>query len=294
MIKQITTNDNFEVLARLLNDSYQTVADEFGLTKENCATNNAFITAKELKSQLTNNREFFCSVIDEKVVGFIAIEKSEREDETYYIEKVAVHPNFRHDGLGVKLMEFATDRIKNLGGIKISVGIINENERLKKWYILQGFKEINIREFQHLPFEVCYMEKRLISCSLVEDLPTAESFYELFETTGWNTERKDKEQLYKAIQNSWYTLSAYSDKTLVGFGRIISDGSLHAFIVDLIVSPAFQDKGLGTILLKNLVNEAISQGISDIQLFCAKGKKIFILKTVFWNVLQIHPECNGF
>ncbi len=130
-------------------------------------------------------------------------------------------------------------------------------------------------------FDIKRMKKTLISYSLVEDLPTAESFYELFETTGWNTERKDKEQLYKAIQNSWYTLSAYSDETLVGFGRIISDGSLHAFIVDLIISPVFQDKGLGTILLKKLVNQAISQGISDIQLFCAKGKKDFYLKNGF-------------
>lgn len=140
--------------------------------------------------------------------------------------------------------------------------------------------ELNIQKNGN-DLDVKRMKKALISYSLVEDLPSAESFYDLFETTGWNAERKDKEQLYKAIQNSWYTLSAYSDKMLVGFGRIISDGSLHAFIVDLIVSPAFQNKGLGTILLKSLVNQAISQGISDIQLFCAKGKKDFYLKNGF-------------
>lgn len=140
--------------------------------------------------------------------------------------------------------------------------------------------ELNMRRNGN-NLDVKRMKKTLISYSLVEDLPTAESFYVLFETTGWNAERKDKEQLYKAIQNSWYTLSAYSDKMLVGFGRIILDGSLHAFVVDLIVSPSFQNKGLGTILLKNLVNQAISQGISDIQLFCAKGKKDFYLKNGF-------------
>lgn len=125
------------------------------------------------------------------------------------------------------------------------------------------------------------MKKSLMPYLLKDDLPRAESFYELFETTGWNTERKDKEQLYKAIQNSWYTLSAYSGEALIGFGRIISDGSLHAFIVDLIISPAFQKKGLGTILLDSLVNQSISQGIFDIQLFCAKGKKNFYLKNGF-------------
>ena len=123
MIQQISVNDKFDALVQLLNEAYLTVADEFGLTKENCATNNAFITAEELKSQLTDNREFFSFVLDRKAIGFIAIEKSVRVAGTYYIEKVAVHPNFRHNGIGVKLMSFATDRIKHLGGSKISIGV---------------------------------------------------------------------------------------------------------------------------------------------------------------------------
>ncbi|SHE37967.1 GNAT family N-acetyltransferase [Dysgonomonas macrotermitis] len=159
MIKQVSTKDNFELLARLLNEAFRTVAHEFGLTRENCPTNNAFITGDELKSQLNEKRKFFYLTEDSKPVGFIAIEKSEREDRTFYIEKVAVHPAYRRRKMGVKLMDFATGYIRELNGSKISIGIINENVQLKKWYSLQGFRETGIKIFEHLPFDVCYMEK---------------------------------------------------------------------------------------------------------------------------------------
>lgn len=51
MIKQVSTKDNFGLLSGLLNEAFRTVAHEFGLTKANCPTNNAFISADELKSQ---------------------------------------------------------------------------------------------------------------------------------------------------------------------------------------------------------------------------------------------------
>lgn len=161
MIKKVSQKNNFEILAKLLNDSFLTVAKEFGLTKENCPTNNAFISAEDLRSQSDDNREFYCLWENEMPYGFIAIEKSKREEETYYIEKVAVHPDHRHRKAGLLLMNFATDRIKNLGGKKISIGVIDTNTRLKEWYRQQGFIQTGVRVFEHLPFDVCYMEKLL-------------------------------------------------------------------------------------------------------------------------------------
>lgn len=76
MIKQVLINDDFSILAKLLNDSYLDVTNIFGLTQENCATNNDFVTAEILKSQLTSDREFFYLTSDNKPAGFIAIEES--------------------------------------------------------------------------------------------------------------------------------------------------------------------------------------------------------------------------
>lgn len=161
MIKPVSLEDDFVKLSQLLNDAFQPVADEFALTKESAPTNNAFITADELKSQLIDKREFFYYSEDGKTVGFIAIERSGREPNTFYIEKVAVHPIYRRKKIGLQLMNFAVNRIARLGGQKISIGIIDANVRLKDWYSSQGFVEVGVKAFDHLPFRVCYMEKYL-------------------------------------------------------------------------------------------------------------------------------------
>jgi len=107
-------------------------------------------------------------------------------------------------------------------------------------------------------------------------LPSKEEFVALFDTTGWNMEYNlSPEELIRAISNSWFTVSAYDADTLVGFGRIVSDGVLHAMIYDLITDPSYQNHGIGTEILARLVAKATINGIRDIQLFCARGKRSF-------------------
>ena len=161
MIKKVTEKDNFKSLAKLLNDSFITVIDDFGITKDNCPSHNAFIDDETLKSKLIVDREFYQLEINGSSIGFIAIEKSKSEKGTFYIEKVAVHPDFRHDGLGKQLMDFATKMIMALGGKRISIGVIDSNTKLKKWYNNQGYIETGVKVFDHLPFNVCFMDKRL-------------------------------------------------------------------------------------------------------------------------------------
>ena len=159
MIQQITKQDDFVVLTKLLNEAFGTVANEFGLTKENTPTNSAFITSEELKAQLTENREFYTYINDGKNIGFVAIEKSLSAPDTFYIEKLSVTPGHRHLGIGRQLMNFASNRIAENGGKRISIGLINSHTVLKKWYEKQGYVECSIKVFEHLPFDVCIMEK---------------------------------------------------------------------------------------------------------------------------------------
>lgn len=114
------------------------------------------------------------------------------------------------------------------------------------------------------------------------EIPDIDSFYYLYESTGWNdNSKKPKEQLLLAIQNSWYFVSVYSESRLIGCGRIISDGYLHAFINEMIIDPEWQGRGVGKEILKRLVEKALSHGIKDIQLFCAQGKEAFYVKNGF-------------
>jgi ribosomal protein S18 acetylase RimI-like enzyme len=159
MIRQVTIQDDFDQFAKLLNESYLTVAGDFGITKENCPFHNAYINGETLKSKLIPIREFYCLEDNNILIGFIVIEKSENEKGTFYIEKVAIHPEFRHKGKGKQIMDFAENRINELGGKQISVGLVDENQRLKDWYKSLGYNETGTKIFDHLPFNVCFMDK---------------------------------------------------------------------------------------------------------------------------------------
>ena len=51
--------------------------------------------------------------------------------------------------------------IDGYGGNKISIGIIEENAKLKDWYLKLGFNHISTRKFKHLPFTVGFMEMEM-------------------------------------------------------------------------------------------------------------------------------------
>lgn len=112
--------------------------------------------------------------------------------------------------------------------------------------------------------------------------PDKKQLFRLFLTTGWNEEYQlDEDKLFNAAKHSWYMVSAYDNDILTGFGRIISDGILHALIVDMIVLPEYQGKGIGKAILEKLLDKCKSHNICDVQLFCAKGKVGFYKSSGF-------------
>jgi GNAT superfamily N-acetyltransferase len=81
-------------------------------------------------------------------------------------------------------------------------------------------------------------------------------------TTGWNDNcTYSKDDLFKAISNSWFLVSAYHNEKLIGFGRIISDGVYQTFIGDMIVHPDFQKQGIGSKIMDTLIEKCKSSGI---------------------------------
>lgn len=109
----------------------------------------------------------------------------------------------------------------------------------------------------------------------VFELPSASQFKALYDTTGWGAPDRSVQFYERALQASWMVCSVYAGDTLIGFGRLISDGHLHAFITEMIVHPAAQRQGVGTAILGALLESCKEAGIADIQLFCAEGKDAF-------------------
>lgn len=179
-IREIISNTELEESVKVIRNSFLTVAEELNLTRENCPTNPAFIELSDLKVLRDKGVWFYGLFVDEAQIGFVAIEKA--NEKVYYLEKLAVLPQYRHRGYGRRLMEFVSEQVKSWNGEKLSIGIINENERLKRWYQIYGFEEISQKRFPHLPFTVCFMEKRLeeefsIHKMTEEDLAAVTSFY---------------------------------------------------------------------------------------------------------------------
>ena len=144
---------------KIISGSFRTVAQDFGLTEANCPSNAAFITIDKLYQLKEKGVSMYGLFQDSKQIGFVGIE--EAKDDIYYMETLAVLPEYRHLGYGKKLMDFVRDEVRKKGGKRLGIGIIDENKVLKKWYANYGFCETGIKKFDHLPFTVCFMEMEM-------------------------------------------------------------------------------------------------------------------------------------
>jgi len=155
-IKEIKNRHHLENSVKVIRDSFKTVALEFGLNKKNCPTHPSLITLDKLL-ELKNKAALFGLFLDSGQVGFVAMEKA--DGGVYYLDKLSVLPEYRHRGYGAKLMESMVSYVRKRGGQKISLGMIDESTVLKNWYKRLGFMEAGTKNFEHLPFTVCFMDK---------------------------------------------------------------------------------------------------------------------------------------
>ena len=162
MIKEICTLEELKSSVPVIQKSFYTVADELGLTVQNCPTNPAFLEESDLLKRKEKNNVSMYGLFNEcDQIGFVALERPSPDSTVFYLERLAVLPEYRHKGYGRLLMDYAFEIVKKNDCEKISIGIINENVRLKNWYVDYGFKELEIKQYPHLPFDVCFLEKEV-------------------------------------------------------------------------------------------------------------------------------------
>jgi GNAT superfamily N-acetyltransferase len=108
------------------------------------------------------------------------------------------------------------------------------------------------------------------------ELPTAEEFERLFRSSGW-TEALEvaADRLAATLPHAWYGICASRGGQIVGTGLVLSDGGLHALIVNVIVMPEMRGNGIGTEIIKRLVARCQEVGMLQVQLFSARGKRGF-------------------
>lgn len=158
MIKEISKEDLYEC-TDVIKESFSSVAEEFNITEQNAPRYVAFsTTAKKLSDQYDNGRKMFAYFNSCKIVGFYSLEFDGSECE---LNNLCVLPDYRHKGIGDKLIEHSFNTAKDNNCTKMNISIVEENQLLKKWYIGYGFVPLYTKKYDFFPFTCGYMRKEL-------------------------------------------------------------------------------------------------------------------------------------
>lgn len=151
------SDKDLETSASVIRASFLTVARELNLTSENAPTNAAFIKYADLLKMNVRRIAMFGIFEDEIQIGFVAIERA--DEGLFYMEKLAILPEYRHKGYGRAMIDFVFEYVKREGGSRVSIGVIDHHDVLKNWYQACGFTITGTKSFSHLPFKVCFLSK---------------------------------------------------------------------------------------------------------------------------------------
>ncbi|MBS7527388.1 GNAT family N-acetyltransferase [Fusibacter paucivorans] len=104
MIKRIEAHDLPECLD-VIHKSFMTVAEASGLTKENAPTNGAYIPLKRLEDEFQKGTMMYGLYNQQRIVGFIQLK--DKGNHIFELGKLAVLPDYRHNGYGKMLLDYA-------------------------------------------------------------------------------------------------------------------------------------------------------------------------------------------
>ena len=95
-----------------------------------------------------------------------------------------------------------------------------------------------------------------------------------------------EERAKRALNNSLYKVFLCHDGKKIGMARVVGDGGYVYFICDVIVHPAYQSKGLGRMIIENVLGWIKSQVTEEgdtimVNLMSAMGKEEFYGKLGF-------------
>lgn len=106
-----------------------------------------------------------------------------------------------------------------------------------------------------------------------------EKLERLYNDVQWCAYTQDLQLLYQAISNSLDIISAWNGEELIGIIRTVGDGLTIIYIQDLLVLNEYQNQGVGTQLMQQVLNKyktvrqkvLITEEASDVRHFYEKN-----------------------
>lgn len=160
MIRKVERADLPECV-RVIRNSHQTVADEFGLTEENAPRYVAFATTEERLTwhMDSEHRLMYLDEEEGKICGYYSLLlRGEGECE---LGNLSVLPEYRHRGIGSALLRHSVEKAREQHCSVMNLSIVEENTILREWYERNGAVHTETKKFDFFPFTCGYMKIRL-------------------------------------------------------------------------------------------------------------------------------------
>jgi N-acetylglutamate synthase-like GNAT family acetyltransferase len=158
VIREAKPND-VRLLADLIREAFQTVADRFGLTPENSPTHPSNCAPAWTLAAFKKGVRYFIAEAGGEASGCVALERT--GPEVCYLERLAVLPRFRRQGLGQALVRHTLSQARVWGASRVELGLIAQQSELLRFYERLGFTLLRTARFDHLLFEVAFMAQTL-------------------------------------------------------------------------------------------------------------------------------------
>ena len=93
------------------------------------------------------------------------------------------------------------------------------------------------------------------------------------------------DDLKKCLSNSDVVVSLWVDNEIVGFGRALTDGIYRGVLWDIVIDQNYQGKGLGKLIIKNLLSSKKIKNTKKLYLMTT-NKKLFYSQLEFKEVIS--------
>ena len=187
---------------------------------------------------------------DDEPVACVAFRKI--NDETCEGKRLFIKPEHRGKGYARIMIKAMTDKASELGFkevvfttkpevMRVGYGLykrmgfeeLSEDNGIVSMRIDLGGNKLEIKEYSN------YKEDEILR---------------LYNEVGWIAYTEKPEVLEQGYKNSLLVLAAYEKDELLGIIRVVGDGHTIVFVQDILVFPNYQRKGVGTALLKAVLD----------------------------------------
>ena len=114
----------------------------------------------------------------------------------------------------------------------------------------------------------------------------------LYESVGWQNYTQRPQMLKEAYAHSLKIYAAYVNNKLAGIIRVVGDGASVVFVQDLLVYPECQRQGIGTALLKMIMEEY--QNVYQMHLMTDNTEKTIAFYQSLGFMMDADMNCRAF